>query len=113
MNRDYFERGCICVLSTELDKAPEVMCEQDAVSYYISNCKCSRHPESNPEKIDKIYNEGLLDVKQKGTGEQNQFGIKTGKFQSRDHIFKKLWHAAIEHYGNSEKFTVVGFEARN
>lgn len=43
--REYFERGCLCVLTHRIDKFNGEDNEL-AVKYYEKNCTCSRHPES-------------------------------------------------------------------
>lgn len=43
--RDYFERGCLCIIDATIQKQ-DTSNDKDAVDYYWDNCKCSRHPES-------------------------------------------------------------------
>ncbi len=38
--KEYFERGCLCILSGELEKHSG---GQEAVTFYEQNCKCSRN----------------------------------------------------------------------
>lgn len=42
--RDYFERGCLCIINGEIEEST-VMDNEAAVRYYMSECKCSRHPD--------------------------------------------------------------------
>lgn len=44
LNRAYFEDGCSCIHSTKtLQPCPTNMGDEDAVSFYEQNCKCSRN----------------------------------------------------------------------
>lgn len=44
MAREYFEQGCLCVLSGKIETAkPD---DDNAFQYYLEHCTCSRHPES-------------------------------------------------------------------
>lgn len=43
--REYFEKGCLCVLTRRIDKFSGEDNEL-AVKYYEKHCTCSRHPES-------------------------------------------------------------------
>lgn len=42
--RQYFETGCLCLMTNKIQKS--LANDHDAVSYYMKNCHCSRHPES-------------------------------------------------------------------
>lgn len=44
MTREYFESGCLCIGSLFKKRGPEIGAER-AVKFYMSRCKCSRHPE--------------------------------------------------------------------
>lgn len=110
MDREYFETGCVCVLSGELDKAPVAMAENDAAEYYMTNCRCTRHPEAGVETRERLYSAGSLKTKEPGTGNVLRFGIKAGNSRCRDSIFTGLWRSAIDHYGSADKFTVVSFQ---
>lgn len=46
--RAYFEDGCICLPSGRIQKQNGGS-DDDAIAYYMANCKCSRHPESKGE----------------------------------------------------------------
>jgi hypothetical protein len=41
---DYFEQGCLCVLSGRINKAASR--DDIGVQYYLDNCTCTRHPDS-------------------------------------------------------------------
>ena len=43
--REYFENGCMCILTEKMEKCKNLD-DDKAVSYYLKNCHCSRHPES-------------------------------------------------------------------
>lgn len=43
--RDYFEKGCVCVLSGRIPATGWVSAEK-AFDYYMNTCTCSRHPNS-------------------------------------------------------------------
>lgn len=42
---DYFERGCVCLLTSKFEKSDNKDPVQ-AAAYYMDKCTCSRHPES-------------------------------------------------------------------
>ena len=44
MTRDYFEDGCLCIGKLFKKRGPDIGAER-AVKFYMSRCKCSRHPE--------------------------------------------------------------------
>lgn len=46
--RDYFEVGCLCILSGAVDAQPATTPDSDAAAYYLDRCRCSRHPEHIP-----------------------------------------------------------------
>lgn len=43
--RDYFERGCLCILERRVKKQPISVSANVAVKKYMASCKCSRHPK--------------------------------------------------------------------
>ena len=44
--REYFENGCLCILTEKIEKCNHL--DDDKVEdYYLKNCHCSRHPESS------------------------------------------------------------------
>jgi len=43
--RDYFEEGCLCILSGAIKALPSSSSDRDAAAYYLDHCRCSRHPE--------------------------------------------------------------------
>lgn len=42
--RDYFEKGCICILNGTVHVVPSES-NADAANRYMYECECSRHPE--------------------------------------------------------------------
>ena len=45
MSSEYFEEGCLCVLSGKIETAKAN--DDNALQFYLANCTCSRHPESS------------------------------------------------------------------
>lgn len=41
---EYFEAGCLCILTGRIEKQPPN--DPNAEQYYLDNCTCSRHPHS-------------------------------------------------------------------
>ena len=41
---EYFEKGCLCVLTGRIKIAEER--GEKGVQYYLENCTCTRHPDS-------------------------------------------------------------------
>lgn len=41
--REYFEAGCLCILTGEIQKKPETVSDFEASVYYENSCKCSRN----------------------------------------------------------------------
>lgn len=60
MNLEYFESGCLCVLSGKIATAKP----GDGLQYYLDNCTCSRHPESATrscwDKVDPTARQNAL-----------------------------------------------------
>lgn len=44
--RQYFEGGCLCLLSGILEKASRELSDIEACESYSKSCTCSRNPES-------------------------------------------------------------------
>ncbi len=44
---EYFEEGCLCVLTGRIEKT--LLVGEEGCNYYMSNCTCTRHPERNRE----------------------------------------------------------------
>ena len=43
-NREYFEDGCLCILTSKtLQPCPTNMPDDEAVVFYEKDCKCSRN----------------------------------------------------------------------
>lgn len=51
MTRTYFEDGCLCIGKLFKKRGPEIGAER-AVKFYMSRCKCSRHPEYSHASTD-------------------------------------------------------------
>lgn len=41
-NREYWEKGCKCILKGEVKKAPKEVEDKDLWEYYNLKCKCGR-----------------------------------------------------------------------
>lgn len=44
MSREYFQKGCLYILSGKIEIAKND--DDQALAYYLEKCTCSRHPES-------------------------------------------------------------------
>ncbi len=42
-NREYFEKGCLCIRDGVIEKQPPEIKDFDVVYYYEQNCICSRN----------------------------------------------------------------------
>ena len=41
--REYFEKGCLCIINNKIDKQPDTVADNKAATYYENNCTCSRN----------------------------------------------------------------------
>jgi hypothetical protein len=64
MSREYFDEGCLCVLSGKIETAKTN--DDNALQFYLDNCTCSRHPESSTrscwDREDPITRKGALSL---------------------------------------------------
>lgn len=74
-SRQYFEGGCLCLLSGIIDKVGEGLSDIEACETYSKSCTCSRNPESPKSPWDEKVPPAVIKniVKQViGCGEINQ-----------------------------------------